>query len=608
MLAADVRISPRFEASEVSRATAYVTMEDGTRLATEVYLPPSTPAPVLLRRTPYGRRSREPTLVQLVQLGYAVVSQDCRGTGESEPVEWTYYLFEPEDSRRLVDWVLEQSWCDGFIGGIGGSYVGATQWCMATHERMSAIAPEVAGLGVRFETAAPYMFLNALIQSVGNDAKFKSTPISEVEKALLPETLAGGLFNEPMEVPLPDAALRMDPDLGGLSPEDAKRALWSKCAGMPPEQRAHVLQVALESDRFTYVDMGRLVTTFGRNIAFGAHSIPSPSPEELCARLRAPALVIAGWYDWNLNDSLASWGCLVRNARTEVARNSRLLITPGAHNSPGYRVEQETHPELAHDYRTGNIIGLLDSWYTHVREERVADWPRVIYYLMGANEWRETGSWPPPNAEPVRFYLHSHGRLSTALPTDEESSDRYVYDPLDPTPTVGGSIVSYVYPQGSVDVSEVQRRSDVLTYTSPLLEPDLDVVGPLTMILYASSSAFDTDFVARLSDVFPDGRAIQLQNGILRTRYREVQGESQLLDPGRVYRFEIDMWATANRFRAGHRLRLDISSADFPRFERNSNRGGEVGPPIRATQTVFHGSRYPSHLLVGVVDRKGSEA
>jgi putative CocE/NonD family hydrolase len=193
--------------------------------------------------------------------------------------------------------------------------------------------------------------------------------------------------------------------------------------------------------------------------------------------------------------------------------------------------------------------------------------------------------------------------LQTSPPRQQAAADSYIYDPNDPTPTVGGSIVSFLYPPGSVDVSEAQRRSDVLVYTTEALTEDLDVVGPLTMILYASSSAVDTDFVVRLSDVFPDGRAIQLQSGMLRARYRNL-AEPELLEPGRVYRLEIDLWATANRFKAGHRLRVDIASADFPHFDRNSNRGGDPGDPIRAEQKIFHDQQHPSHLKLSILPRE----
>lgn len=204
----------------------------------------------------------------------------------------------------------------------------------------------------------------------------------------------------------------------------------------------------------------------------------------------------------------------------------------------------------------------------------------------------------------MAFYLRSGGSLATLAPREYSEPDGYTYDPNDPTPTAGGSIVSYLYPPGSIDVSEVQRRPDVLVYTTAPLEEDLDVVGSLRMILYASSSAVDTDFAVRLSDVFPGGRAVQLQSSILRTRYRNH--EPGLIEPGRVYRFEIDMWATANRFKAGHRLRVDISSADFPRFDRNSNLGGGPGSTVRAVQTIFHDPQHPSCLLVAVLDSAGS--
>jgi uncharacterized protein len=248
-----------------------------------------------------------------------------------------------------------------------------------------------------------------------------------------------------------------------------------------------------------------------------------------------------------------------------------------------------------------NQVGLLLKWYATVRERGIEMWPTVIYYLMGANEWRVASDWPIPEAKAKAFYFAKDHSLATEPPLQLSQSDYYIYDPNNPTPTVGGSVLSYVYPQGSVDVSAVQQRADVLVFTTPPLKRDLDVVGPIRMILYASSSASDTDFVARLSDVFPDGRAIQIQSGILRARYRSLDAEPELLEPGRIERFEIDLWSTANRFKTGHRLRVDVSSADFPHFDRNSNRGGKPGEPIPAHQTVYYDRHHPSHLLVSVL-------
>jgi putative CocE/NonD family hydrolase len=248
-----------------------------------------------------------------------------------------------------------------------------------------------------------------------------------------------------------------------------------------------------------------------------------------------------------------------------------------------------------------NMLEVLLHWYEAVRNDAINEWPVAVYYLMGANEWRTASGWPPPEAQNVTLHLNTSGALTLTSAPANTSPDIYAFDPKDPTLTVGGSIVSYIYTPGSVDVAEVQKRSDVLTYTTAPLDRDMDVVGPIRLILFASSSAIDTDFSARLSDVFPDGRAIQLQNGMLRARYRDDASHPRLLVPHRVYRLEIDMWATANRFRTGHRLRLDICSSDFPRFDRNSNLGGAPGVPTPAQQTIYHDDTRPSHLVLSVL-------
>jgi uncharacterized protein len=349
------------------------------------------------------------------------------------------------------------------------------------------------------------------------------------------------------------------------------------------------------------VDMEGLSAVFGTQISHNAHTLPAVRPEEPCGSLKAPVMLRTGWYDWGLNDALATWALLQRAAPEPVRSRCRLLIAPSAHHMPGYHEGMSDHPELHHAYGVANSVELLLQWYTAVREGKTDGWPGVIYYLMGANEWCAASAWPLTGARTLQLYLGGDGRLGGCAPCQHEPPDEYTYDPGNPTPTVDGSILSFVYPLGSVDVAKVQRRPDVLTFTTPVLTEDLDVVGPLRLILYASSSAVDTDFAARLTDVFPDGRAIQLQNGILRARYRNLPGDPELLTPGTIYRLEIDLWATANRFKAGHKLRLDISSADFPRFDRNSNRGGEPGPPLPALQTIYHDAEHPSHLLLSIL-------
>lgn len=594
-----------FEVPDIRCESVKVNMRDGTRLATDVYLPPKLPAPVIAVRTPYGR-SREfrgfaAALFAFARRGYVVVSQDCRGTGDSEPDSWDYYMYEAEDSYDLIEWISKQSWFGGFIGSCGGSYVGQTQWCMATHPAMSTLVPSVSGLGIAVNTAHLYMFINAYAHVVGKGEDKVSVHVTEMERMFEKETMAGGYFNEPLHRPVRPALLERFPQLCELTASQAMRWLWERYCAMTGAQRAEFVKQALDIENVTVADVEQLAAIFGPRISHDALTLPHVSPPDLCRTICAPPLLRTGWYDWALNDALATWQLFRKEARSEVAARSRMIVTPYAHNMGGYREGIDSHIELQIVPTLLDYAGLLLSWYSAVREGKIDAWPTVIYYLMGANEWHASPDWPVPGSKPMSFYLGARGTLRTEPPASEEPPDVYVYDPEHPTPTIGGSVLSYIYPPGSVDVSEVQKRPDVLIYTTEPLDADLDVVGPLRMILYASSSAVDTDFVARLSDVFPDGRAIQLQSGILRARYRHIEGEPELLEPNCVYRLEIDLWATANRFKAGHRLRVDLSSADFPHFDRHSNRGGDPGPPLVAHQSVYHDLQHPSHLLVSVL-------
>jgi predicted acyl esterase len=592
-----------FGAAEIERITVRVAMRDGVRLATDVYLPPRRPAPVIVRRTPYGRSDAKvvDAFMALACRGYIGVSQDCRGTGDSEPETWDYYMYESEDGFDCVEWVSGQAWCNGFIGSFGSSYVGQMQWCMAMHPRMSTIVPEVSGLGVAVNTARLHMFCNAYASSVGKGSNKLQIPYDELERQMLAETLATGYFNEPLHVPIAESLLEEYPQLRSMPPSAAKRHLWELYCSMTSRQRARFVKRALGTSAVSVLSIESLPAVFGHRISHDAHTIPHVDPRELCRKIDAPVLMITGWYDWALNDALTTWQLLMSAARESIGTRSRLIITPSAHNVPGYHESVEGNPELLHNHRAVNHIDLLLRWYEAIRQDTVEDWPKVIYYLMAANEWHVASAWPPPEAKMLALYLGPRGTLTSDPPRQDCAPATYVFDPEDPTPTVGGSIVSYVYPPGSVDVSEVQKRSDVLTYTSAPLPEDLDVVGPLRLILYAASTARDTDFCARVSDVFEDGRAIQLQSGLLRARYRDLEGEPAWLEPGRIYRLEIDLWATANRFMAGHRVRVDISSADFPRFDRNTNRAGEPGAAIRAVQTIYHDPERPSHLLLSVM-------
>lgn len=593
---------PRYSPEQIGRETVFVEIRDGIHLATDLYLPPNLPAPAVAIRTPYGRKKVVPEelLTRFAQHGYVALSQDCRGTGDSEPDVWDYYVYEREDSMDFVDWVSRQQWFDGFLGAFGGSYNAQTQFCMAMHPRMSAIVPEVGGLGIAFHAAHYYMFLNAISRTVGKGEDKIPIGYDEMERQMEKETLAGGYFNEPLNKPFSNELLQRYPYLKRLRPPEAKRWLWENYSALPPKERAEMIRMAFGKKSVASTDIESASTIFGQEIAHDAHMFPSPRVSILLESLYAPILFVTGWYDWGVDDALITWEYLSQDAPEPIRSRSRIIIAPSAHNKPGYHVGRESHPELDRNFRTADIQDLLLKWYETVREGSFDSWPQVTYYLMGANEWYTAPTWPPLEARTHRLYLGPNNSLSSVELTKDSAPDKYVYDPIDPTPTVGGSIVSYVVTPGSVDVNQVQKRSDVLVYSTEVLSADLDVVGPLRLTLFASSTARDTDFCARLSDVFSDGRAIQIQSGFLRARYRNP-AEPELLEPGRIYEFEIDMWATANRFKAGHRLRLDISSADFPRFDRNANLAGEEGSTVRATQTIYHDLAHPSHLKLSVI-------
>jgi predicted acyl esterase len=595
--------APLYGVADIKCETVYVPMRDGVRLATDVYLPPLRPAPVIAIRTPYIRAidGTVAALMAFARRGYVVVSQDCRGTGDSEPDSWDYYVFESEDGYDFVEWISTRDWFGGFIGSCGASYVGQTQWPMATHPAMSTIVPHVSGLGIAYNTVHLHMFCNGYGRTVGKGAgKLAGVHYSEIEALIESETMSSGYFNEPLHKPFSPALVARFPQLRTMQPSEAKRWLWERYCSLGCAERASFIKQATNAESVSIVEVESLSELFGHRISHDAMTIPHPNPAELCRMIQAPALFFTGWYDWGLNDALATWKVLRREGRGDVARRSRMVITPHAHNTLGYHEGIEKHPEMQIMPGVTNHSGVLLRWYQAVREMKTDSWPTVIYYLMGANEWRVADDWPVPESREVAFYLHGGGALTTESPRTSSDPDCYTYDPNHPTPTVGGSLVSFLYPSGSVDVSEVQKRPDVLVYTSAPLERDLDVVGPLRVILYASSSAADTDFAARLSDVFPDGRAIQLQNCMLRARYRNP--EPELLVANQIYRFEIDLWATANRFKRGHCLRVDISSADFPKYDRNSNRAGEPSDPAPARQTIYHDREHPSHLLVSVLD------
>jgi putative CocE/NonD family hydrolase len=257
------------------------------------------------------------------------------------------------------------------------------------------------------------------------------------------------------------------------------------------------------------------------------------------------------------------------------------------------------------------LLRWFDYWLKDI-ETGIMDEPPVSIFTMGENCWQALPDWPPPKMRELRYYLHSNGSANSAsgdgtlstAPAGDEPADRYSYDPDDPVPSLGGA--NLTIPSGVADQRPVEERADVLVFTSEVLERPLEVTGPITVELWAASSAVDTDFTAKLVDLRPDGYAQNLLDGVIRARYRDSASDPRPIDPGKPYRYTIDLWATSNVFFAGHRIRLEISSSNFPRFDRNLNTGETFGEGTRwvtAEQTVFHQVEMASFVSLPVIPR-----
>jgi putative CocE/NonD family hydrolase len=347
--------------------------------------------------------------------------------------------------------------------------------------------------------------------------------------------------------------------------------------------------------------------------------LPS-SPNAGYDQISVPALNISGWYDIFLWSTFQNYRGMQRRGGTEVARqNQRLIIGPWTHaNFSGSFPEREFGPgasSAAIDL-PGIHLRWFDRWLKEV-DNGIDQEPPVMIYVMGIDEWRSESDWPLPDTQYRPYYLHSRGQantlhgngtLSTEAPGDEPP-DVYLFNPLRPVPTVGGQVIlPGSNAMGPRDQREVELRDDVLVFSTPTLDRPVEVTGPIEVHLFVASSAPDTGFTGKLVDVYPDGRAMILTEGILRARYRNSFTEPELVKPGQVYELRLNLWATSNVFLPGHRIRLEISSSNFQRFDRNSNTGGDISKESAdqyqiAVNRIFHDTAWPSRLILPIIKR-----
>jgi putative CocE/NonD family hydrolase len=564
-----------------------VPMRDGIELATDVYRPAvDGRMPVLLMRLPYSKESQIWSGwfgdVQLyVQAGYVVVIQDVRGRFASEGT-FVPYEHEAADSVDTIAWAAAQSWSTGRVGMVGGSYLGAIQWLAAAEQppALRAIAPAIIG-------GNPYdQFYQGGALQLG---KALNWILSALIFSELPERIRRGEATTQDLEAVVQAITDIDALYQHLPLNDLP--LLQKLAPFHFKDLEHP-----DYDEYWQQKMHQ-----------DAHE-----------RITVPALNIGGWFDLFLNKTIANYQSMKRRGGSNNAQQQRLIIGPWSHlNTSGNFPERDFGP-LASAVAAGlarSQIRWFDRW---LKERDTPQEKPVKLFVMGINQWREEEDWPLPDTQYRLYYLHSAGRANTANGNGtlsleqpgEEPEDVYLYDPRYPVPTVGGATLM---PGGQAnagprDQRGVEKRDDVLCYTTAPLERPVEVTGPIQLHLSISSSARDTDFTAKLIDVYPDGRAELISDGILRARYRESFTHPVLMQPGEIYQLCLDLQATSNVFLAGHCMRLEISSSNFPRFDRNTNTGGAIATEgeqdlVQAVNRVYHDSAHPSYLLLPIIER-----
>ncbi|MBI1940230.1 MAG: CocE/NonD family hydrolase, partial [Acidobacteria bacterium] len=527
--------------------------------------------PVLLQRTPYDKRGSVDFGPKAAARGYVMISQDVRGRYTSEG-DWYPFKYESQDGYDTVEWAAALPYSNGKVGMFGASYVGATQMLAAI-----AKPPHLAGI-FPVVTASNY-----------HDGW----------------TYQGGAFVQWFN----------ESWTSGLAQDTLDRRVQR--ANNPILDWIWKLPLAA----YPFLDMGSAETLAPYFADWLAHPDYDDywkqwSIEDHHADIQVPAFHVGGWYDIFMGGTLRNYAGIKARGGSEAARRGqRLLVGPWYHGPfTGQSGDVNFGPEAK-----GDTEELMLRWYDVLLKGEKNGLERekpVKIFVMGENVWREEDDWPLARARSTRYYLHSGGKANSlsgdgTLSTETQQSepaDRFVYDPAEPVPTVGGGLCcdNERLASGAFDQRAVEARADVLVYTTPEFEQDFEVTGPVRLELYASSSAVDTDFTAKLVDVWPNGFAQNLTDGILRARYRNSHQKPEFMNPGGVYKITIDLWATSNVFRKGHRLRLEVSSSNFPRFNRNLN-AGEISMHgtrmLKASNTIYHDPEHPSALILPVVPR-----
>lgn len=575
-----------------------VPMRDGVALAMDLYIPITgeDKFPVVLIRTPYNKSSADTVSEAefFAGQGFLVAVQDFRGKFESQGV-YRFNRGHRADGYDTAAWIVKQPWSNGNIGTYGCSYLGEVQLYQAPAllPGLKAMVPQAAGSAIgsaggifHYATdlgGGAWMLSVGLEWFLHNGSKVYYHPpagYSREEKLVFSK-----YFETGPEVPR----------------KDLSEVMWTlpvidmmkKVEGPPTDYEEYLSHTMDLTDpwweQFDYV-----------------------TDQD---RIDAPTLFIESWNDWTANGALYLRNHFEKTALSELSQNNQyIIISPTPHCESEEAVKGMMLGDLfAGDPRFGHY-DIYTRWFNHwLRGEPngITEMPRVQYYVLVKNEWRAANTWPIPGTRYLNYYLsgsdaNSHfGDGELALdPPATPGIDEFVYDPANPVMSAG--INDYVGGKPITDQRQVSARNDVLVYTSPPLQEGFEMTGDIEVVLYVSSTVKDTDFIAKLIDVYPDGRAFNLREGVIRMRFRKGRDKPPtLMEPGEVYQARIKLGAYSSYFAAGHRIRLQVTSSSFPRYDRNLNTGGNNFDETEwevARNQVLHSERYPSHVIIPLVE------
>jgi len=611
------RVATEKELQEVAvvERKLLIPMRDGVRLATDVYRPKNAPGPVpiVFSKTPYnfnfwdvrnGVPADMSTALAAVKRGYAYVVQNERGHFFSEG---NYDILGPPvtDGVDTLEWMKSQPWSNGKVGTTGCSSTAEWQMAVAAQGHPAFAAMNVQGFGAGVGRVGPYYEQGNWYRGGAVQMLFIAWLYSEqnqVRPMFPPDTSREDLIRASRSF-----------DLGQqLPPVD-----WDKALRHLPVQDIYK---ALDGPNGIFADAmpvptgGRMIQRTPNDPAWYKGGLWHDN-----MKLEVPGLWFMSWYDVSVGPNLAMFNHVRKNASADIANQQWAVIAPVAHCSFTRATENTVVGERSMgdarlDYNE-IVYGFFDKFLKNDKETRIDKLPRVTYFTMGSNKWQTSDTWPPKGAAPMTFYLSSGGKANSLFgdgtlqttPPAVNRPDTFTYDPANPVPSYGGNVccTGNAIQAGSFDQRKMEARADILVFTSEPFKDGIELSGPITPTLYVSSDAKDTDFTVKVLDVDPLGRAYNLDESVQRMRYRLGYDKAVAwMEKDEIYKVTLQPLTTSNYFKPGHRLRIEVSSSNFPRFDRNLNTGGnnyDESKGVVARNTLHHSAKYPSSVTVTMV-------